>query len=103
MPTDILERRAHLRHLANEVFPAAARSGAYPIHLNHCFLRVVYDAVFEARWDTVLPKGRKPVVDRLAPKQLARAIEVGEGIIADPQLCKALNAKSLSYRRLEQH
>ncbi len=100
MPTSekLAASRAHLRHLANVAFPEAASAGGYPVHLNHCFLRIVYDTVFEAKWNTVLPKGRGAAVDRLSPKQLEQAVKIGEAIIADPALCAELNSQSLAYR-----
>ena len=89
--------RARLLHLANEVFPAAAKTGDYPVRLNHCFLRIVYDNLLGARWQTVLPKGQ-PAYRQLTPDQLARAIEIGEAIVADPQHCRRLNERSLRWR-----
>ena len=95
--TALTAKRAELLHLANEAFPQAARSGAYPVRFNHCFLRIVYDNLFGQRWQRVLPKGQ-PAYKQLDGAQLERAIELGQAIIADPELCRDLNQKSLEYR-----
>ena len=96
--TNTLEAlKAQLREQANERFPAAAKTGGYPIRFNHCFLRVVYDTLFGAQWQTVLPKG-KPAIHQLSEDQLRQALRIGEAVIADPETCKALNRQSLIYR-----
>lgn len=89
--------RDRLRQLANETFPAVAKTGDYPVRLNHCFLRIVYDNLFGARWQTVLPKGQ-PAYKQLTTEQLARAIEIGEAIVSNPDLCRSLNRRSLAWR-----
>ena len=94
---EIEQLRATLMQLANEEFPAAAKTGRYPVRFNHCFLRIVYDNLLGAQWQTVLPKGQ-PAYKQLSPKQLERAIAIGEEVIADPQTCRILNEKSLKWR-----
>lgn len=83
--------------MANEEFPQAARSGDYPVRFNHCFLRIVYDNLFDAPWREILPKGR-PAVEQLDRHQLRRAIEIGRDVIDDPAACRRLNARSLALR-----
>ena len=94
---DIEALREALRHQANVEFPAAARAGGYPIRFNHCFLRVVYDNLFGAQWQTVLPKG-KPAIRQLTAAQLERALEIGQAVIGDKETCMRLNRKSLDWR-----
>ena len=97
-PTATLpELRVELLRLANEVFPAVAKTGDYPVRFNHCFLRIVYDNLFGARWQEVLPPGQ-PAYKQLSPEQLAGAIELGEAVIADPAYCRTLNERSLHWR-----
>jgi len=91
------ELKTALRHQANEEFPAAAKSGGYPIRFNHCFLRVVYDNLFGAKWQTVLTNG-KPAIHQLTEEQLERALEIGRRITDDPEVCRELNGKSLEWR-----
>ena len=94
---DLEALRDELRYLANEKFPAVAKTGDYPVRFNHCFLRIVYDNLFGARWQTVLPKGQAAYM-QLDTAQLTRAVEIGERVIADPEYCRVLNARSLAWR-----
>ena len=89
--------REALRHQANVEFPAAAKAGGYPIRFNHCFLRVVYDNLFGAQWQTVLPQG-KPAIRQLTAAQLERALEIGQAVIDDKATCVELNRRSLDWR-----
>lgn len=86
-----------LRQLANEDFPRAARSGGYPVRYNHCFLRIVYDNLFGCKWREALP-GKTPAIHQLTDEQLRRAIALGEEVIADPDLARELNDRSLRWR-----
>ena len=95
MTTEAL--RDALRHQANVEFPAAAKAGHYPIRLNHCFLRVVYDNLFGQQWQEVLAKS-KPAIRQLSDEQLTAALAIGERVIADRDTCIALNRKSLDWR-----
>ena len=90
--------RAELRELANRTFPATAKGDQrYPIKLNHCFLRVVYDNLVEDKWRRVLT-GEGPAINQLTGEQLERAVELGEAITADPDLCRTLNQRSVEWR-----
>lgn len=93
--TETLKDR--LRHQANVEFPAAARSGDYPIRFNHCFLRVVYDNLFGTKWQTVLSPGQ-PAIHQLTGEQLEEALRIGRRVIDDPEVCRALNQRSLVFR-----
>ena len=91
------ELKDQLRHLANDVFPATARRDGYPIVMNHCFLRVVYDNLFGQKWQEVLGT-KKPAIHQLDETQLRRAIALGNEIIADRRRCEILNQRSLEWR-----
>ena len=101
---DIAALRDELRHLANERFPAVAKTGDYPVRFNHCFLRIVYDNLFGAQWQTVLPNPKdraskgQPAYKQLDGAQLTRAIEIGHAVIESPEECRRLNDLSLAYR-----
>ena len=91
--------RALLLDQANERFPAVAKTDpGYPVRFNHCFLRIVYDNLFGAHWQRVLPEGQRPAYRHLSREQLARAVALGEEIIADPARCRELNRRSLAWR-----
>ena len=90
--------RERLRELANREFPATAKGDQrYPIKLNHCFLRVVYDNLVEDKWKRVLT-GKEPAIQQLNETQLERAVEIGEAIMVDPERCRQLNQRSLEWR-----
>lgn len=86
-----------LRTQANQTFPVAARAAGYPIVMNHCFLRVVYDNLFQQKWQTALDP-KKAAIHQLDEMQLRRAIALGEQIIADRETCEILNDRSLVWR-----
>lgn len=86
-----------LRQLANVDFPVAAKSGAYPVRFNHCFLRIVYDNLLGGRWQDKLAKG-KPAIHQLNDQQLREAIALGQRLIDDPELTRELNVNSLRWR-----
>ena len=86
-----------LRTLANHTFPKVARREGYPIVMNHCFLRVVYDNLFGQKWQEVLGT-KKPAIHQLDETQLRRAIELGNEVIADRETCEIINARSLAWR-----
>ena len=73
-----------------------ARAHRWPIRLDHCFMRVCLDVALDARWDTLV---RRPATRHLTPAQLGRAVAIAEGIVADPAILPALNARSLALRR----
>ncbi len=89
--------RQRLQTLANQTFPARAKRGGYPVHLNHCFLRIVYDNLFDAPWRTVLTQ-KRAAYRQLSHAQLLAAIELGERITDDKQACAELNERSLELR-----
>ena len=91
------ELKDELRRLANEDFPRVARRDGYPIVFNHCFLRVVYDNLFGAKWQEVL-NGKKPAIHQLDETQLRRAVELGRQVMADRETCEILNRRSLRWR-----
>lgn len=86
-----------LRTQANETFPAVARREGFPIVMNHCFLRVVYDNLFQQKWQQVLGSER-PAIHQLNETQLRRAIALGNEIIADRDTCEIMNERSLAWR-----
>jgi hypothetical protein len=77
--------------------PAAAASRPdWPIRLDHCFGRVILDAVCGAPWREVVAA---PAWRRLTPEQLARAVRLADAILADEADLTALNLASLALRR----
>lgn len=88
---------------AEKIFSAGAAKALpdsalnYPIHLNHCFGRVILDTLFEDCWYKHLSK-RCPAYKQLDKHLLNRAIEIGEVMLASAAVTQVLNARSLNYR-----
>lgn len=97
MPPTKEALKTRLLQIAREDFPAAARAGKYPIRFDHCLLRVVYDNLFGAQWQTVLDP-KKPAIHQLSTEELENAIELAEAVTADKETCATLNRKSLEFR-----
>ncbi len=91
--TELLERWTEL---TRRTLPSMAASQAWPIRLDHCFMRICLDSAIGARWDAVVERS---AVRHLTDAQLARAIEVAERIERQPSLLPALNRASLDFRR----
>jgi hypothetical protein len=81
--------------LTRETLPAMAPAHAWPISLDHCFMRVCLDAALGARWDT---RVRRPAMRHLSDLQLAHAVAIAEHIVGDPDALVSLNRRSLAYR-----
>lgn len=82
--------------LTQHVLPGMARAQGWPIHLDHCFMRVCLDTAFGAPWTATV---KPPAVRRMTDAQLAAAVEIAEGVAATPDTLPALNAASIAGRR----
>jgi hypothetical protein len=95
---DISQLRETYRRKVHEDLPERARSSNdWPIHLDHCFGRVVLDNLFEDEWyDHV--DGR-PAHEHLSTQELAAAIEIADRMLEDGQpTVERLNTNSLRWR-----
>lgn len=92
--TDAINR---YRHLTGTVMPDLARSGKteWPVRNDHCFQRIVLDAICEGVWYEHIPR---PAYKHLSDAQALRAVELCEGIIAGRVDLADLNRKSLNWR-----
>lgn len=96
--TDVTALRQRYRDTVFRDLPAAAREGeGWPVTEDHCFARIVLDAVFEDVWyDHV---DGEPAYEHLSPAELRRAISVAEAMLErGPAHAAALNRASLRYR-----
>jgi len=77
--------------------PAAARGRNWPVRFDHCFQRILLDNALGGRWyDRV---AGRPAYRAVAAHILARAVELGEAVLAGDVDLRDLNARSLAWRR----
>lgn len=93
-PTDFVAR---YRHLTGTVMPALASDAAigWPVHNDHCFQRIVLDAICGGVWYDHIAR---PAYKHLSIEQARRAVQLCEAIIAGTADLTDLNQKSLSWR-----
>ena len=82
--------------LTRDVLPGMAAAERWPIHLDHCFMRVCLDAALGAPWTSAVAR---PAIRTMNDRQLAQAVAVAEGIAAAPETLDALNRRSVAARR----
>ena len=82
--------------LTRAVLPAMAAEHGWPIHLDHCFMRVCLDTALGAPWTATV---RAPAVRHMTDAQLAAAVGIAEGMVARPGGLPALNKASIEGRR----
>ena len=85
--------------LTKEQLPTRARAERWPLREDHCFQRVLLDAVCGGRWyDHV---AARPAYRHLDPERLGRAVALAERLADDPDavtLLRELDAQSLAWR-----
>ncbi|MEL6686048.1 MAG: GCN5-related N-acetyltransferase [Pseudomonadota bacterium] len=88
--------RQRWRKLVESDLPYLARSRPnWPVHLDHCFARILLDNAFGAPWRDVI----KPPAWRNTPLPiLEKAIKLGEDVLAEKADLWALNNRSLVLR-----
>ena len=87
--------------LYTQTLPSLARSAkdrsAWPVHLDHCFARIIYDAVIgiDAPWPSKLKAPAKLHMNEI---QLSKCIEMGQGIAEGAIDLREWNQRSLDIR-----
>ena len=98
---DTAALRVEYLRLVRVALPAAAATAdpPWPIRLDHCFMRVVLDALFGRPWRDVLDD-RTPAYRQLSAAQLSAAIDLARSMLSDPTggRVRALNDVSLRGR-----
>ena len=90
------DARAQWRLLVRDTLPAAAASHPHwPIRLDHCFARVILDAVHGRPWREAIAA---PAWRHMTPERLHEAIALGRAIAAGTVDLHALNTHSLAMR-----
>jgi hypothetical protein len=97
---DLTELRTQYLDLINDRLPAAAVIRQFPIRLNHCFVRVILDNLFQGVWYDFLVRGsRLPAYKQLSAAQLLAAIDIATNILErDDDYIATLNDRSLQWR-----
>ncbi len=88
------------RRLVRVELPRAANEGCWTLRLDHCFARVILDALFGGCWYAHLERGRgRSAESQLDAAQLRRAVALARGMLAggDAEV-RRLNAQSLVWR-----
>lgn len=88
-------RRRWLTLMRAALPDAAAMRPDWPVRLDHCFGRVILDAVCGRPWREVLPP---PAWRNLDRDQLARAVALAEAVLDGSADLHALDAASLALR-----
>ncbi len=81
--------------LTRDVLPGMAAAQRWPIRFDHCFMRVCLDAALGTPWTLTVAR---PAIRNMDDRQLAAAVEVAEGIAADPATLASLNQRSIAGR-----
>ena len=97
LPEALCPSVARYLTLTKDVLPDhARRTGVnWPVTEDHCFQRIVLDALFEDVWYRHLAK---PAYRHLTPALAARAVTICEDLLSGKADTHALNVASLRYR-----
>ena len=87
--------------LTREKLPALAAQRrvsqyAWPVSADHCFMRIILDAVHRQRWDAVVTA--RPAYRHIDDERLRAAVKLAQDIAAGEGDLWALNAQSLAWR-----
>lgn len=83
--------------LTREILPGLARSRMWPVRADHCFQRILLDAVTGGVWyDAIV--GR-PAYRCMDDALLDRAVALGRDVVDRRADLAALNRQSLAWRR----
>lgn len=93
-------RLAEYRRLVRVELPQAAGAGGWSLRRDHCFARVILDALFGGCWYGCLERGRgRSAESQLDARQLARAVRIGRRMLtAGDAEVRRLDTQSLAWR-----
>ena len=81
--------------LTRQILPSVASGRGWPIHLDHCFQRVLLDNTVGGFWrDHIAPPAYRNAPDDI----LARAVDLGKAALAGEADMATLNTNSLRWR-----
>ena len=81
--------------LTREQMPAVAPERDWPVHRDHCFQRVLLDNAAGRPWREMI---EPPAWRNAPPTLLARAVALGEAVLAGEADLAELNRQSLRWR-----
>ncbi len=84
--------------LTRDRMPGLAPNRDWPVHLDHCFQRILLDNAVGTKWNEDIPA---PAYRNASDDVLARAIALGEAVIAGKENLASLNDNSLAWRGKE--
>lgn len=92
-----------INKLVNKTLPYIAKKNKFPVYLNHCFRRIIYDNLVCDKWNnvaktlTLYNEKKKSFIDILTYPMIKKAYEIAINLKKKDIIIK-LNNKSLSYR-----
>ena len=81
--------------LTKREMPDVAKARGWPVHLDHCFQRILLDNAVGTKWRDVIAS---PAYRNASDTQLARAIEIGRAAVSGEESLEELNINSLKWR-----
>ena len=96
LPPELPDAATRWLTLTRETLPALAAARRWPVRADHCFQRILLDAACGGRWYDHIPA--RPAYRHAPPDILARAIALGDAVIAGTEDLHALNRRSLAWR-----
>ncbi|WP_394221242.1 hypothetical protein [Alteromonas gracilis] len=87
-----------LLHYAKTVLPSIAKGKkqAWPIHHDHCFMRVILDNICKCAWYDLIPS---PAYKHLTPEQAGAALSLAKQIASESVSIHTLNERSKHWRK----
>ncbi|WP_334056980.1 hypothetical protein [Alteromonas sp. S005] len=84
-------------HYAKNVLPsiASTKKNAWPIHHDHCFMRVILDNTVGCAWYEVIPS---PAYKNLTDEQACAALNLARQIATESVSLHVLNQRSKQWR-----
>lgn len=95
--TEHTKRLREFLHYAKNVLPsiASTKKNAWPIHHDHCFMRVILDNIVGCAWYEVIPL---PAYNNLTDEQASAALNLAKQIATESVSLHALNQRSKQWR-----
>ncbi len=96
--TERLNNLEEFLHYAKNVLPSIAsiKRNAWPIHHDHCFIRVILDNIVGCAWYEVIPS---PASKNLTDEQASAALNLARQIATEIVSLHALTQRSKQWRK----